>query len=93
MTLDPLRKAAGNAAGRFFTTTACIACGSCAVLAPGVFREETSGHFIVARQPRDPKELAAVLEAYQITFAPNGPGPCIVDALDPANTPVELRDR
>ena len=93
MTNDDLEKAEGNVPGRFYTTTACIACGSCAGLAPGLFRGLPSGQYVVVRQPRDEKELAAAREAYQITFEPNGPGPCIVDTFDPENTPAELRGR
>ena len=93
MTNVDLRKAGGNVPGRFYTTACCIACGSCEVLAPGLFRGFPSGRYVVIRPSRDEKERAAVLVAYQIIFEPNAPGPCIVDTLDPENTPDELKDR
>lgn len=89
MTTVDLRKAEGNVPGRFYTAACCIARGSCEVLAPGLFRGFPSGRYVVIRPSRDEKELAAVLAAYQI----NGPGPCILDTLDPENTPDELKDR
>lgn len=60
---------------------------------PGLFRGFPSGRYVVIRPSRDEKERAAVLVAYQIIFEPNAPGPCIVDTLDPENTPDELKDR
>lgn len=83
-----------NVQGRFFTTSACIACGSCRVVAPKLFKIVSSGPnegiFVVSKQPSSEIELKQMIEAYGLTFIENGPGPCIVDAEDLACYPNGL---
>lgn len=85
-----LKKVEGNAEGRFFTTDCCIGCGACVVTASKNFVMGNDGTYRVLKQPDNEKELTAVLEAYQYTFVPLGPGPCIVDREDKENWPPDL---
>jgi ferredoxin len=49
---------------RFFVTAACIGCGLCPAYAPNNLAWDAAGSRCdVARQPRDARELAAVLAA------------------------------
>ncbi len=88
--MSTIKKTEGNASGRFFTTDCCIGCDACAVLAPKNFAALPDGRYVVIKQPGTPAELQAVLEAYQLTFGPNGPGPCIIDLEDKENFPAGL---
>lgn len=87
-----LRKIPTNVPGRFVTTECCIGCDMCRSVAPKNFEALADGSYRVAKQPENEKELAAVLVAYQNTFAPNGPGPCIIDREDLKNRPAEFED-
>lgn len=48
----------------FYVDRECILCTTCSDLAPGHFRRsDDEDHDVCYRQPRDPAELAACLEA------------------------------
>ena len=90
MEQNSIRKAKENVSGRFFTTNCCIGCDACVVIAPKNFKALPDGQYVVVRQPENSEQLSAVIEAYKSTFAPNGPGPCIVDSEDKPNIPEGL---
>jgi ferredoxin len=89
--MNKVQKSPGNAPGRFYTTDCCIACDACVFFAPKNFKSDAAGIYVVSKQPSTPEELEAVTEAYlNILNSANGPGPCIIDSEDIANTPPEL---
>jgi len=57
------KKLPENVPGRFYVTTACLACEACQDAAPKNFRYGESGTSYVFKQPTTPEELEQCLEA------------------------------
>lgn len=52
-----------NAKGRFYVDEGCIACDNCCAIAPVNFKMHKDGHSVLVKQPENPAELKACLEA------------------------------
>jgi ferredoxin len=90
----PIKKLPNNSPGRFYTTDCCILCDACVNIAPTLFKpiyeNKLLMYYIVSKQPETKNEFEQMMDAYQVTFGENGPGPCIIDSEDRENTPKEL---
>ena len=63
---DKANKYPGNAQGKFYVDTQCIACDACCTSAPNNFKmDDQEGHAVLAKQPASSEEETQCKEAME----------------------------